>query len=294
MAVLWEAVAEGGTLDAAVATSVFDATGSANYPNSLMYYKNDTPVPSTGATKYFRITTVNNQSEAGNLHDIAQINLTPGTRYLLGAFLRFDRIGAVDIWHDSGATPDSYDKCVEFNGTIRGIIATGNPDWVTTGVEDKFTFGIYFGEPHCTACNYEQVEPNVSPYTRNAPYLADYEKWYALVLGVTPSTGGSNANGRLELWVNGTKTHDYQNVKTQDSATPYVNLFYYSPTIAQPTYDGPAHYRKSDQFTFANDIQDMIDLGLMGDPEVAAGPSGQPTSRRFWGVPGHAGYSIRG
>jgi hypothetical protein len=183
--------------------------------------------------------------------------------------LRFSRIGGVDIWHDGIGEPDSYDKLFEFYSNIRLIITSGFPDWAncTSACNGKFTFGAYLAFETCTSCIYEQIEPNVSPYSRTNFILADYDKWYAVVLAVTPSNG-STPNGRVQFWINGVKTTDRQNIKTQDTTAPSVYRYMYSGTIAQPAYDSPAHYRMIDGMIFADDLQDVINAGLMSDPEA--------------------------
>lgn len=271
--VLWSSNAEAGTCGNSVAQSVWDATECGDYPNNLMTYRCDTPVSGTGHSNYYRVDFQTGDHDAWNIQDadqgVSTINLTVGQTYYSGLFFRIDRIGGTDVWHDTGATPDSYDKFWETRGNVRILGAIGYPDWVETGVNGHFTAGIYFGEPYCSGCIYEQVEPNVSPYDRNNPLMLHYETWYALVVAVTPSNG-STQNGRIQMWINGVKTHDYSNIKTQDSSSPYVNMFDHSPTVAQPAYDAPAHYRKFDSFTFADSLSDMTTAGLMEDPEATA------------------------
>lgn len=235
-----------------VATSVWDNTQDGD-PKTLVL-KTDTPVP--GRSKYFRIQLGASPQSAWMVKETT-VNLSVGTEYYLACFLRFDRISGNSIWHDTGAYPESYDKLVELWGTTRCIITAGYPDWAETGTAGKFSFGGYGFEPQCTSgCPYEQVEPNVSPYSRTAPYLADYERWYAVVAGWTPSNGGTE-NGRFRLWINGVNTLDLNNIKTQDGTSPSISQFTYSPTIAQPTYDAPAHYRKFDGFVFASSSSDV-------------------------------------
>ncbi|MEW6418497.1 MAG: hypothetical protein AB1480_10300 [Nitrospirota bacterium] len=276
--ILFQSTAESGTCNTVVPQAVWDprAMGSDMYPNNIMYYRCDTPVPNSGRSKYFRVDTVDNQTDSGNAVSVSQINLTPGVTYYLGLFVRFDRINQRDIWHDGDGQPDSSDKLFEFQGNTRLLIDAGFPDWATCSggaCDHHFTFGAYLSPRNCTGCIYEQIWPNVPPYDRDTMVLVDYEKWNAVVLGYTPSTGGSATNGRIQLWINGIKTHDWTNIKTQDSATPYIWMFGHSGTTAQPAYDAPAHYRKFDGFIFSNSLTDIQNAGLMSDPSDAVAPS---------------------
>lgn len=254
MAVLFSSYADdvAGNDGDTVSTDVWDNTEDGD-PKTLVL-KTDSPVP--GRTKCFRIQ-LGDSPQSSYMEKGVSINLTPASEYYMGIYLRFDRIGGNAIWHDTGAYPDSYDKLVQLWGTTRALITAGFPDWAESGTEGKFTFGAYGFEPQCTSgCPYEQVEPNVSPYGRTSYYLAEYERWYAVVLGWTPSNGGTE-NGRMRLWINGVNTLDLQNIKTQDSTSPAISLLGYGVTIAQPTYDAPPHYRRFDGFVIASSYSDM-------------------------------------
>ncbi|MCG3116086.1 MAG: hypothetical protein LLH30_10435 [Candidatus Manganitrophus sp. SA1] len=272
-AVLFLSNAESGTCDTAVPTSIWSYTGSGAGITARMSYRCDTPVPNSGRSKYFRIDTVNLQHDSWNVQDVNRFNLTPGVTYYLGGFFRFDRILGLDIWHDGNGVPDSYDKLFEFyNPTARAIIAVGFPDWAQCSnnvCDHHFTFGAYLPFETCSNCIYEQVWPNVAPYSRTNFFLADYGKWYAVVLGFTPSNG-STSNGRLRLWINGILTTDVQNIKTQDSSSPTVTQFMHSGTTAQPAYDAPAHQRKMDHLILSDSLTDIQNAGLMTDPEAGA------------------------
>lgn len=365
MAVLFLSHAEDGVADQPVASSVWNYTVSGQSPLSQLYYRDATPVPGSGRSKYFQnnvegdngtmtasgsvctdnsknwpvnrwapgpdepykltdsagtifnivsntATTITvsagspvtgtyvigGQHDSYNEKSVSQIPLTPGTTYYLAGFTRVDRINGINAYHVVDGSPDnSYDKHIEFSGSARALIQQGFPDWATCSGGNcvgKFTFGPYLAFETCTSCIYEQVEPNVSPYTRNNFILADYGKWYAVVLGFTPSNGAT-ADGRLQFWVNGIKTHDYQNIKTQDSGTPYVDAIRLDGTLAQNFYDAPAQLRKVDYIIFSDSLTDIQNAGLMEDPEAAASQAEGGSSlfnRRFWGIPGHIGHDI--
>lgn len=271
-AVLFQSNAESGTCDTAVATSVWDYTESGDGSNSRAWYRCATPVTSVGHSKYFQINGVDGQHDAWNQHDVS-ITLTPGTEYFLGWFHRIDRIGGIDFYHDGDGEPNSYDKSLAIRGSgLRWMIATGFPDWATCSggaCNGHYSFGIYQGDS-CSGCIYEQVEPNYSPYSRSNMFLADYERWYAVVIGITPNSSGST-NGRLRMWINGIQTHYYPNIKTQDSTSPAVSAFEFFGTWAQPAYDAKAHYRKIDQITLTNSLADITAAGLMSDPAGTGG-----------------------
>lgn len=276
-AVLFLSNAESGTCDTGVASSIWNYTGSGAGLNARMSYRCDTPVPNSGRSKYFRIDTINLQHDSWNTRDVNRINLTPGVTYYLGAFFRFDRILGLDVWRDTNQ-PDSYDKLFEFDGNIRWIILAGWPNGGYTGSYDhKFTFDLYSSPGTCDSCGDNEKKANVAPYNSSNPFLADYEKWYAVVMAYTPSSGGSATNGKVELFINGIKTTSLSQ-KTQDASSPYIESFQYSGTTAQPGYDAPAHRRKMDYFIFSNSLTDIQNAGLMSDPE--AGAPNAPTNLR--------------
>lgn len=202
------------------------------------------------------------------------ISLTVGTTYYFGAFFKFERIDGVDIWRDTGVDLSSHDKLIEIQGNVRALIHSGFPDWSSqcddagNPCDHKMTYGYYLSPAYCTSCIYEQVEPNVSPYSRDNILLMNPDIWQAVVLGYTPSDG-STQNGRIQLWINGIKTTDYQNIKTQNSSSPYVDHFYYSGTVAQGAYDAPKHNRYMDYVVLSDAIADVENAGLMQDPELA-------------------------
>ena len=267
--VLFSSAAESGACDTGVATSVWNYMESGDTPNSRMFYRCDTPVP--GRSKYFRIDTVDRQHDSYNTKAVNQINLTPGVTYYLGAFFRFDRVGGLDIWRDTNQ-PDSYDKLLEFAGSIRWIILSGWPNaGYPNGADHKFTFDLYSSPTFCTSCGSNEKTANIPPYGRSNPFLCDYGKWYAVVMAYTPSSGGSATNGKVELFINGIKTTSLSQ-KTQDSSTPNITTFKYTGTTAQPNYDAPAHVRKIDYFIFADSLADVQAAGLMTDPELALSP----------------------
>jgi hypothetical protein len=294
--VFFQSNAEAGTCNTAVANSVWDPRGSGDFPNSQMFYRCDTPVPNSGRSKYFRIDTVNQQHDAWNERSINQINMTPGKTYYFGIFFRFDRINNQDIWHDSDGIPDSSDKLFEFNNSsIRMLIVVGFPGWAqcrNNACDHHFTFGPGMTGDTCSGCTEQALWgwPNVAPYGTYPGsgvsqfdisnfFLADYERWYAVVLGVTPSSG-STPNGRIQFWINGILTTDIQNIKTQDSSSPNVSRFYHSGTIAQPSYDAPAHQRKFDYFILSDSLADIQSAGLMSDPEAGNTRPNPPSNLR--------------
>jgi hypothetical protein len=279
--VLFSSLAESGTCNTGVASSVWNYTESGASPNSRFYYRCTNPVPNSGRTKSFRVTTVNGQQDAWNHHyPASNISLTPGITYYMGAFIRFDRINGVDVWRDTNA-PDSYDKLIEFHGNVRWIILAGWPNSNYSGSYDhKFTFDLYSSPGYCSSCGPNEKWANVAPYSKSNPFLADYDRWYAVVMAFTPSSGGSATNGRVELFINGIKTTSLSQ-KTQDASSPSIDSFQYSGTIAQPGYDAPAHHRSMDYFIFSNSLADIQAAGLMQDPHLGASPLPAPGNLRL-------------
>ena len=168
-AVLFSSNAEAGACNTGVASSLWNYTESGDTPNSRMFYRCDTPVPNSGRSKYFRIDTVNGQHDSWNQHSMTRVNLTPGVTYYLGAFMRFDRIGGIDVWHDVSG-PDSYDKLLEFDGNLRWIILTGWPNSNYSGSYDhKFTFDLYSSPTYCSNCGTNEKWATSRPTARAIP-----------------------------------------------------------------------------------------------------------------------------
>lgn len=281
--ILWDSHAEAGTCNTLVPFTVWDYRDDGVPSTAQMDYKCDTPVPNSGKSKYFQVDTVQSQQSAWNkwAGSTVNINLTPGNTYYFGLFHRVDRINGLEVF----VTNANYrvNKSLELNGTIRLIIEIGWQDFVfdaTVSVANKFTHSSYLSPQDCTGCIYEQMAPNVAPYSRQAPFLCDYERWYAAVLAVTPSNGATT-NGRIQFWINGIKTHDYQNIKTQDVVNPNINTFQLNSTIGQPAYDTPPHLIKMGYFMFADTLADIENAGLMSDPEPGGGGGARGKLRRM-------------
>ena len=194
--------------------------------------------------------------------------------YYLAAFVRFERIGGNAIWQDDSAEENSFDKLIDITGTaFRLGIYAGWPQGRYTAVQNKFTFdlwaGMASGMPNfgCFGGADNSVQ-NVSPYSSASPYLADYEKWYAVVMEVTPKTDNT---GSIRLYVNGTKIVENTGCQSSETGATMVVVQMWG-TIAQPAYDAPAHKRQADHILITDTYQDVVDGGYMQDPESGSSP----------------------
>lgn len=193
--------------------------------------------------------------------------LSADTTYYLGAFVRFERVNDRDIWLDAGSA-DSFDKLMEFAGTgIRWGVASGWPSGVYSATDGKFTFGAWCADSVFDACqtpgDYDHKEQNAGGHSAANPYLADYNRWYAVVLAVTIS---DTSSGHVRLYVNGEIILDLPHI-TAGSASPSLDHLFVNGTIAQPTYDAPEHWRQIDRLMFTSDFADIDGAGLMTDPQ---------------------------
>lgn len=203
--------------------------------------------------------------------------LYSGSKYYYGAFVRHDNVDGYPVWHDNRNGTESYpasaDKYLElvapgmrtfimmgFNGTVACANGVCQNKYSSTASEYAST---------CSGCSYDVQfgTHNVSPYTGGIGYLMDYNKWYAVVLGLTPSHG-STADGRIEFWINGIKVIDRSSIKTQDATDPVLEHISWSGTHAQGCYDARAHYRKFDYVILTDTLSDITNAGLMSDPEA--------------------------
>lgn len=206
------------------------------------------------------------------------LTITQGTTYYIAGKFRFDRINGQSIWQDTSAeladAAGSFDKLFEFQGNnFRWGISSGWDDANTyplcrsTSPRDqcvgKFTFGVWVDKNPEVSCyeGYDHLVQNVSPYNGSNPYFCYYERWYSIVMGVTAY---NSTNGRVQLWINGTKVYDYQNIHTMCSTTgPNVMRIYLNGTIAQPAYDAPAHKRSFDGIMFTDSWQELVNRGYL-------------------------------
>jgi len=215
------------------------------------------------------------------------LTLIQGTTYYIAGRFRFDRINGSNIWQDSTAEmadqQASFDKLFEFQGSnFRWGIDSGYSDvacWYCRQPGDrclnKFTFTAWVGKNSGVPCyeNYAILDQNVPPYSTpySAPYFCNYEKWYNVVLAVTAA---NSTSGRVQLWINGTKVTDQQNVHTMCSTTgSTVKMIYLNGTIAQPAYDAPAHKRSFDDLIFTDSWQNIIDGKYLTDPYADQPPT---------------------
>lgn len=207
------------------------------------------------------------------------ITLSCNTTYYHGIKVRLQRIDGVDIFHDqdNGTDgPNSYTKLYEMYGSIRWLITAGWPNGHyrsnVTNLNHKFTFELYQSGIGCQTdldCGNmiaEKVQ-NTSPYgVPNNPYLADYERWYSVLMTFKPSCS-QTTNGLIELFINGTKVSSYSQ-KTQDEGlTPTTYRLQGLGTIAQPSYDGPSHKTQIKELIFTDELSVAQAQGFFDDPE---------------------------
>lgn len=199
---------------------------------------------------------------------ITATTLADGTTYYLGMFVRYERISSRDIFDDTGS-PDSWNKTFEFAGTgTRWGIGIGWPSGNYTATNGKFTADLWCSNAAFpTWCVTDHPLQNQNGYGASTPYLMDYERWYAVVMGVTTST--SAVTGRLRLWVNGTLIMD-RNQQTMNSGAGYDHHWIQS-TFGQPAYDNPEALYQMDYLIFTDSLTDITNAGLMSDPSEGSG-----------------------
>jgi hypothetical protein len=211
-------------------------------------------------------------------------NIVDGRTYYLGAFVRYDRINGRDVWLDSG-TPNSWDKTLEFRGrNFRWGIGVGAPQGNYTMTDHKFTFDLWCADTGFTGCqtggNADHKLQNDNGYDAGTPFLADYERWYAVVIKVTASTSMS---GVAELFVNGIRTTNRTSQVTYTSGGTITDIEMWG-TIGQAEYATPAHYIFMDRILMSDSLTDMQSAGLMRDPNQSASsditPPASPTNLR--------------
>ena len=208
-------------------------------------------------------------------------NPTTGTVLYLATFARFSRIGSRDIWQDTGGSPNSWDKYLEFGGsTTRWGLGVGWPSGNYTGTNNKWTIDVWCsGAAFGSWCTTDHLVQNQNGYGATTPILMDYDRWYALVMAITLQANGT---GRIRVYVNGTLVLDRSQQTTNTS--PNIDHIILHGTIAQGSgaqqYDAPDHHRYMDRILFTDDLTYLTNAGLMSDPEAGGDttPPAAPTS----------------
>jgi len=224
--------------------------------------------PTGGGSKFVEWN--NGASQHDNLIEVLQLGTTSmsaGQTWYMAAFVRIDKDTATDVYQ----TTNSFDKLLEFRGTglrwgIGAGYANGNYPNYQAG---KFIWDVWCAASAVTDCETsgggpDHKVPNASPYNANWPYYADYGRWYAVVIGITMQ---STATGRIEMWVNGTKTHDITQTTMNAGAT--ITSMMAMGTISQPGYNAPAHTRKVDRWILTDTWTD-VSTTYMSDPSGGA------------------------
>lgn len=191
---------------------------------------------------------------------------TNATVYLAG-FVRFDRVANRDIWIDNGQ-PNNWDKLLEFGGHSSGDatrwgfgVGWINSDYAATN--GKFTFDSWCASSVVSSCNPDHRVQNVPPYSGSNPFLADYGRWYAIVMEVYMR---SDTTGYMKLYVNGINITNVQNIRTRN-ATGNIRELYFNGTWAQTGYDIPEHIRYMDHVILTTSLSDITNGGFMRNPE---------------------------
>lgn len=271
--------------------------GPATCGGETATYQNATPRP--GGGKYIRFFYYEGQhdyeSNAENGSALygstpfaigAPATITSGTTIYLGGFVRFDRIGGQNLW-DSGFEANDFDKFFgirsnEVSGGLRWYVTAG---WANSGAAgpypNKFTFQLTKSPNYCPSCNWgpDELRQNASGYDYNNPYLCDYERWYAIVLGLTIS---STTSGSVKLWINGTLVAQYDNRTVEITPTNVAQLVM-NTTYGQPAYNSGgtpnrSHYRLLDGHILSDDLTYLQNNGYFTDPEAAVTPLVAPTN----------------
>jgi hypothetical protein len=204
-----------------------------------------------------------------------------GQSFYLAYWVRLDRQSGGSRFNVfvSGSGVQSAEKGFEVKGPnigdgLRWVTAIGQWDSLVANGADTFT--VWGGNPSFHLNNVEIndiYEPNVSGYSAANTLQLTYETWHSVVLGIAVSTGTA---GRMEIWVNGTKTTDYAGIRTVAGTNRTLQYIEVGGTLCQPDYDCPPHQRKYDRILVTDTWQDVLDGGYLGggDTTPPTAPSG--------------------
>jgi len=243
-------------------------------------------VQSTGGApqgaKYWRWETVQNQTNAYTEvknKGVFPFSCTLGKTYYFAFFIKFERIGGNDIWHE--CVCQSISKTAEIRGNgIRWNMSFGqwyecSPTEMCMENQDHH-FTITLGNPTY------HINPALEPYPQNQNAYSPsnniqlkYETWYSIVVGVKMAC---DSTGAIHQWVNGVKTREHTNIQTAANCSPTIDNMEFNGTIAQPAYDAPPYYVNYDALMLTDNWQDIIDGGYLGGGGADTTPPGDVTN----------------
>lgn len=99
-------------------------------------------------------------------------------------------------------------------------------------------------------------------------------------MAVTMACGNT---GRVQLLIDGIKTHDYQNIITVDyeddgkTCNPEISRLQFGGTLNQPDYNVVAHLRKYDALILTDNWQDIVNGGYLSAVSAPAPGVAAPT-----------------
>ena len=221
---------------------------------------------------------------AGNLQ------LTVGATYYMAYWINMDRNGSDDLYK-SGSHVNSYDK----DGQLcdGGCTTSSSVSWSSghgqiSGCYDSFSGNTYWmanrsgfytnwlGNTNKDPQNNnfgDTLGPNQNGYTCGNSYQMAYDTWHSVVVAIKMTCDNT---GRIQMWVDGILTHDYNNIITVDyeddgvTCDPEISKMSFGGTIDQPDYDVASHLRKYDALMLTNDWQDIIDGGYLGGQQLTS------------------------
>ena len=238
----------------------------------------------TGTNGSGRCSTTNNETfvSMSAFTDVSGIGHTivSGRTYYLGAFVRYDRVAGLDSYLDTGA-PNNWDKTLEFRGNaFRWGLGVGWPQGNYTATNGKYTFDLWCADTGFVGCqvsgNADHKLQNDNGYSSSNPFLADYGRWYAVVIKVTANT---TTAGSAELFINGTRIINRQTQVTYTSGGTITDIEMWG-TLNQADYDRPPSLIYMDRIIMTDTLSDLTAAGLMSDPEAGGDttPPSAPTS----------------
>lgn len=215
--------------------------------------------PSPQGNRYFEFTTIDNQGAAyTEIHTTQGLPITNviGKTFYLGFFFNFTRIDGKDIWHEDTS---SADKGLEIVGSgIRWVLARGMWGGLMQNQDHRYT--IFGGNPSYHLNRYLEkndiYQPNSSGFNKDNTMQLTYDNWHSAVMVVKIAADNT---GSYTAYVNGIKTHEYNNIRTAANNNPTITDIIMGGTIAQGLLDAPKHYRKFDALILTDNWQDIID-----------------------------------
>lgn len=225
------------------------------------------PLTAKQGSKYFGWTILANEHDAYmEVRDRSRLphNVVLGNTYYLAYFVNISQTGGGEPYH-TNPNVQCFDKGEEMRGNgLRWTVTKGNVTYQQSLNTSEYAIWSYNPDQGCNPELewYDHYLPNTNGYSLNKWPKGVAGQWYGIVLAVKMA---KTKTGSVQLYVNGTKTMDYQNIVTitPGTTTPTLDRIVMHGTLCQPDYNTPAHSKNYDAMILTDNWQDILVGGYL-------------------------------